>query len=78
MRKLLLFLVTAAAGVVTLAWINFRRENGAGARPEDTGRAEADPEAGAPEPARCAATTAGGKRCTREALEGSQYCWQHG
>lgn len=73
MRKLFLFLVTAAAGVVTLAWINFRRENEplAGAPPDDADLADA-------EPARCAATTSGGKRCTREALEGSRFCWQHG
>jgi len=31
----------------------------------------------ATEPARCAATTGSGKRCTRTPEEGSRFCWQH-
>ena len=38
--------------------------------------APSGPEATA-EPRRCAAVTKSGKRCTRPAEPGSDYCWQH-
>jgi hypothetical protein len=38
---------------------------------------EETPEATAAEPARCAAVTQSGNRCSRETEPGSAYCWQH-
>lgn len=38
------------------------------------GPASAQPAA---EPGRCAAITGSGKRCTRQAEDGSRFCWQH-
>lgn len=49
----------------------------AGAR-ADTPPARPAPAAPAAGPRRCAATTASGNRCSREAEEGSRFCWQHG
>lgn len=46
-----------------------------------TARAEPDPAAAAGAPdeprPRCAAETRSGRRCSRPAEPGSQYCWQH-
>ena len=50
------------------------------ARPRSTtpSRETSAPRASSTEPRRCAGTTASGKRCSREAQEGSRFCWQHG
>lgn len=54
-----------------------RGEQGAGPRPAETPET---PDLRAVETAspRCAAVTQGGSRCVREALPGSDHCWQHG
>lgn len=45
----------------------------------DASDASAEPGATqADDPARCAAVTQGGSRCSREAEPGSTHCWQHG
>lgn len=46
---------------------------------EDRGEASAAPGTTRAEaPARCAAVTQGGNRCSREVEPGSAHCWQHG
>ena len=78
-----LLLVLAALGFGAAAYALLRAEGeralrvvggsggGDGRSPEDE---EPVRQAG---PRRCAATTSSGKRCSREAEEGSDYCWQH-
>lgn len=85
MRKLFLLFLAFTAGVLTLAWINSRPARGSSPRESPPRRgsddeAPATPSRSAPAagPRRCAGTTGGGKRCSREAQEGSRFCWQHG
>lgn len=67
-RKLFWWIVTLGGVVVGWWWLE-RRET-RGFRPEPP-----------PRPAdsvrRCIAVTQNGTRCSREALEGSDLCWQH-
>jgi hypothetical protein len=47
-------------------------EEAAADAPVEPGATQAD------DPARCAAVTQGGTRCSREAEPGATHCWQHG
>lgn len=52
---------------------------GDGEPEDDSADTSAEPGATqADDPARCAAVTQGGARCSREAEPGSTRCWQHG
>lgn len=79
-KRLLLVLATLGLGAAAYALLRAEGERvlrvvggssgGDGASPPDDGDRVAGPR-------RCAATTSSGKRCSREAEEGSDYCWQH-
>jgi hypothetical protein len=86
LRRFLLILITLALGAFGYALL--RTETGGGSRAEPGEADEGEAPAPAPEavegpaasaqPRRCRALTRGGKRCSREAEAGSDYCWQHG
>ncbi|MFP3940052.1 MAG: hypothetical protein ACLF0P_07085 [Thermoanaerobaculia bacterium] len=79
-----LLLVCAAFGLGAVAYALVRAEGERALRVvgrSDGGSGSPSPEDEEPArdaaPRRCAARTTSGKRCSREAEEGSDYCWQH-
>lgn len=73
--RIFLTLLTLALGALVHALL--RAERGSSAPPGQSGggAADASQDGAAGEP--CLAVTGSGKRCTRLALPGSSYCWQH-
>jgi len=78
-KRLLLLLATLGAGA--LAYALMRSEGERVLREVEGSQPAAPPprprSKAAAEPGRCVAVTTSGKRCAREALPGSDYCWQH-
>lgn len=82
LKRLLLVLTALGFGAAAYALLRAEGERalrvvgGSGGGPGAPSPEEDEParQAG---PRRCAATTTSGKRCSREAEEGSEYCWQH-
>lgn len=87
MKRILkrLSLILATLGLGAVAYSLLRAEGERALRPATgaskegpAGEPPTEPKAAAEEKRRrCAAKTSSGKRCTREAQPGSQYCWQH-
>lgn len=85
-KRLLLILATLGLGAVAYSLLRAEGERalsgsdetGAGAAGEPPPEPAKPAEAAEKEPRRCTAKTSSGRRCAREALPGSQYCWQHG